>query len=133
VTTVGDRPADRRRGEKALDAAGLPVTAIIGDGAAGWPAGAPYDRVIATVAAYLGAVPYEWVRQTAPGGVIVAPMRADFMGSGPLVRFTVDADGRATGRPLSAVGFMPLRQQRTPYADFSSVDFDGGDVIETTT
>jgi hypothetical protein len=119
--------------EKALAAAGFPVTTITGDGAAGWPAGAPYHRVIATVAAYLGSVPYEWVRQTAPGGVIVAPMRADFMGSGPLVRFTVDDDGTATGRPICPVGFMPLRQQRTPYADLSHVDFDGGEVIETTT
>jgi hypothetical protein len=66
-------------------------------------------------------------------GVIVAPMRADFMGSGPLVRFTVNGDELATDRPISAVGFMPLRQQRTPYADLSGVDFDGGEVIQTTT
>jgi hypothetical protein len=104
-----------------------------GDGAAGWPAGAPYHRVIATVAAYLGAVPYEWVRQTAPGGAIVVPMRTDFMGSGPLVLFTVDDEGTATGRPICAVGFMPLRQQRTPYADLSGVDFDCGDISHTTT
>jgi hypothetical protein len=60
-------------------------------------------------------------------------MRADFLGCGPLVRFTVDGDGLATGRPISAVGFMPLRQQRTPYADLSGVDFDSGKAIQTTT
>ena len=89
------------------------------------------------MAAYLGALPYEWVRQTAPGGVIVAPMRADYVGSGPLVRFTVDGDGLATGHPVSAVGFMPLRQQRTPYADLSDVDFgdraQNCEVVETMT
>lgn len=132
VTTVEIDPMIAAAAKAALDAAGFPVTTIIGDGAAGWPARAPYGRVIATVAAYLGAVPYEWVRQTAPGGVIVAPMRTDFMGSGPLVRFTVDGDGLATGCLIGVVGFMPLRQQRTPYADLSGVDFGGGDVIETT-
>jgi hypothetical protein len=64
-------------------------------------------------------------------------MRADYMGSGALVRFTVDADGIATGQPVSAVGFMPLRQQRTPYAELSGIDFEDrhptGELIQTTT
>ncbi|MGH3586218.1 MAG: methyltransferase domain-containing protein, partial [Pseudonocardia sp.] len=64
VTTMEIDPVIAEIAKTALDAAGYPVTTIIGDGAAGWPAHAPYDRVIATVAAYLGAVPYEWVRQT---------------------------------------------------------------------
>ncbi|MGH3824411.1 MAG: methyltransferase domain-containing protein [Pseudonocardiaceae bacterium] len=137
VTTVEIDPVIAGMAKTALDAAGYPVETVIGDGAAGWPACACYDRVIATVAAYLGALPYEWVRQTAPGGVIVAPMRADYMGSGPLVRFTVNDDGLAVGRPVSAVGFMPLRQQRTPYADLSDVDFgdraQNCEVVETMT
>jgi protein-L-isoaspartate O-methyltransferase len=133
VTTVEIDLVIAGAAKTALDAAGYPVRAIIGDGAAGWPARAPYDRVIAAVAAYLGALPYEWVRQTIPGGVIVAPMRADYVGSGPLVRFTVDDHGLATGRPVSAVGFMPLRQQRTPYADLSGLDFDISEIIQTTT
>ncbi|MGH3974692.1 MAG: methyltransferase domain-containing protein [Pseudonocardiaceae bacterium] len=137
ITTVEIDSMIAGTARTALHTGGYPVTTIIGDGAAGWPAHAPYDRVIATVAAYLGAVPYEWVRQTVPGGVIVTPMRADYVGSGPLVRFTVDGDGLATGRPVSAVGFMPLRQQRTPYADLSGVDLDdrsgGAEVIQTTT
>ncbi len=137
ITTVEIDPVIAGAARTALDAAGYPVTTVIGDGAAGWPAHAPYDRVIATVAAYLGALPYEWVRQTAPGGVIVAPMRADYVGSGPLVRFTINGDGFATGRPVNTVGFMPLRQQRTPYADLSGVGFDDrngdGEVIQTAT
>jgi protein-L-isoaspartate(D-aspartate) O-methyltransferase len=124
VTTVEIDPVIAGAARTALDTAGYPVETVIGDGAAGWPAHGCYDRVIATVAAYLGALPYAWVHQTAPGGVIVAPIRADYMGSGPLVRFTVDNGRLATGRPISAVGFMPLRQQRTPYADLSEVNFD---------
>jgi protein-L-isoaspartate(D-aspartate) O-methyltransferase len=99
VTTVEIDPVIAGAAKTALDAAGYSVATIIGDGAAGWPAGAPYDRVIATVAAHLGALPYEWVRQTASGGVIATPMRTDYVGSGPLVRFTVDDDGLATGCP----------------------------------
>jgi protein-L-isoaspartate(D-aspartate) O-methyltransferase len=137
VTTVELDPVIAGAARTALSAAGYPATTIIGDGAAGWPGCAPYDRVIATVAARLGALPYEWVRQTEPGGVLVAPMRADYVGSGPLVRFTVGGDGLATGRPVGAVGFMPLRQQRTSYADLSSMDIDDrnddAEVIQTTT
>jgi hypothetical protein len=111
----------------ALDALGYRVTTVIGDGTAGWPDAAPYDRVIATVAARLGALPYQWVRQTRPGGVVVAPMRTDYVGSGPPVRFTVEDYGIATGQPVTGVGFMPLRQHRTRYADLSGVDFDDQD------
>jgi len=68
VTTVEVDRVIAGAARTALDTAGYPVRTIIGDGAAGWPDGAPYHRVIATVAAYLGALPYEWVRQTAPGG-----------------------------------------------------------------
>ncbi|MFN2497245.1 MAG: methyltransferase domain-containing protein [Pseudonocardiaceae bacterium] len=127
VSTVEIDPVIAEAAKAALDAIGYPVTTVLGDGAAGWPDGAPYDRVIATVAACLGALPYEWVRQTRPGGVLVAPMRTDYVGSGPLVRFTVGDDGIATGRPVTAVGFMPLRQHRTRYTDPSEVDFDDQD------
>lgn len=41
----------------------------------------------------------------------------------------------AAWREASPVGFMPLRQQRTSYADLSGVDFGngGGDVTQTRT
>src|SRR5215472_6101812 len=48
------------------------VEAVAGDGAAGWPEGAPYDRVIATCSA--DEVPAAWVEQLAPGGRIVMPL-----------------------------------------------------------
>jgi Protein-L-isoaspartate(D-aspartate) O-methyltransferase (PCMT) len=90
------------------------VQVVTADGAAGRHPGAPFDRVLATASVRLGQFPYEWVAQTRPGGVIVAPIRAD-LASGPLVRFTVGEDGTATGRVApTRVGFMELRAHRTP-------------------
>lgn len=93
------------------------VTTLLGDGACGDPECAPFDRVISTMGVYAGRVPYAWVEQTRPGGVIVAPVRAD-LASGPLVRFTVAEDGTASGQiePMSA-GFMVSRLQRGTSTD----------------
>jgi protein-L-isoaspartate O-methyltransferase len=136
VTTVEIDPVVAAAAKTALEANGYPVTTVVGDAEAGYPPNAPYDRVIATVAASLGAVPCEWLAQTRPGGVIVAPVRTDYVGSGALVRFTVHHEGIATGHPISKVGFMPLRAQRTPYADLSFVDVadqdDNAEVSQTT-
>ncbi|MGH3903902.1 MAG: methyltransferase domain-containing protein [Pseudonocardiaceae bacterium] len=121
VTTVEIDPVVAAAAKAALDANGYRVTTVVSDAAAGYPANAPYDRVIATIAACLGAVPYEWIAQARPGGVLVTPVRTDYVGSGALVRFTVHADGTATGYPVSKVGFMPLRAQRIPSADVTDV------------
>ena len=98
-----------------LDAAGYrDVIAVCGDGALGAPDRGPFDRVMATAAVQLGRVPFAWVEQTRPGGVLVAPIRAD-LASGPLVRFVVTDEDTAVGRtvPMS-VGFMEIRAHRTP-------------------
>jgi protein-L-isoaspartate(D-aspartate) O-methyltransferase len=98
-----------------LDAAGYrDVIAACGDGMLGAPDRGPFDRVMATAAVQLGRVPFAWVEQTRPGGVVVAPVRAD-LASGPLVRFLVTGEDTAVGHtvPMS-VGFMEIRSQRTP-------------------
>jgi protein-L-isoaspartate O-methyltransferase len=84
-----------------------------------------WDRVMATAAVRLGGVPYPWVEQARPGGIIVAPMRTD-LASGPLVRFEVNADGVAIGHavPWMTVGFMELRAQRTQSAGLSELRWD---------
>ncbi|MGH3912563.1 MAG: methyltransferase domain-containing protein [Pseudonocardiaceae bacterium] len=89
------------------------VRSVVGDATTGIFESAPFDRVICTASVQLGRVPYAWVDQTKPGGVIVTPVRADLT-SGPLVRFIVDQGGAATGRmtPLG-VEFMEVRSQRT--------------------
>lgn len=48
------------------------VEVVCGDGAFGYPPGAPYDRIVATVG--LPDIPPIWAEQLAPGGHIVAPL-----------------------------------------------------------
>jgi methyltransferase of ATP-grasp peptide maturase system len=76
------------------------------DGAAGLPEHAPFDRIIATCS--VPAVPWAWVEQTRPGGVILTDLKTA-QGAGSLIRLTRYAD-RAEGRfdPTYAA-FMALR------------------------
>lgn len=101
------------------------VEVLHGDGAARLAElDPPYDRVIVTAAVQIGRVPYQWVEQCRPGGVIVVPVRAELT-SGPLVRLDVDECGRATGRAVDLrVGFMEIRAQRTPAASFATLRWD---------
>lgn len=133
VTTVEIDPGLAEAAQIALKDAGFPVTVITGDGTAGHSAGAPYDRVIATVAVRVGELPYAWVAQTRPGGVIVTPMRTDFGGAVALVRLTVGEDGTATGQPIGRVGFMAVRSQRTPEWTVDRLDPDDPDAELSTT
>lgn len=97
------------------------VTTIVRDGALGYSPGAPYDRLIATVACTQ--MPYTWVAQTRPGGRIVAPSWAlDYCGM--LLALTVADDGTAAGQFVGDVSFMILRDQRIPqrYQVFSYTD-----------
>jgi protein-L-isoaspartate(D-aspartate) O-methyltransferase len=90
-----------------------PVTVITGDGAAGYLPGAPYDRIISTAAVLAGQLPYAWVRQTLPGGMILTPWGTSFR-NGELVSLTVRPDGTAVGAIVDSVAFMRLRGQRLP-------------------
>ena len=65
---------------------------MTGDGLLGHPRRAPYHRVIATCA--VRRIPYTWVRQTQPGGTILATVGSCSYGTG-LARVTVDDDGAA--------------------------------------
>ncbi len=81
--------ADRARGH--LASAGYPdVTVVAADGADGYPPGAPYDRVIATVG--VSDLAPAWLHQAGPGARIVVPL--DVRGSQLAVAF---------GRAASAV------------------------------
>ncbi|MGH3936730.1 MAG: methyltransferase domain-containing protein [Pseudonocardiaceae bacterium] len=100
------------------------VEVLLADGATALAAPGSVDRVIATAAVQLGRLPYAWVAQTRPGGIILVPVRAE-LASGPLVRLEVGSDGVARGQAVAMrVGFMELRAQRTLGASWSGLRWD---------
>ncbi|MFG2287267.1 methyltransferase domain-containing protein [Streptomyces sp. NPDC048595] len=109
VTSVEIDASLSAQAERYLSAAGHRPRLVVADGAHGWPAGAPYDRVIATCA--LRHVPYELVEQLRPGGLLVAPRVGDFW-CGALVRLVADDDGRASGPFAGTATYMPMRSHR---------------------
>jgi hypothetical protein len=113
-----------------LAAAGRTPTVITGDGVAGYPGSAPYDRIIATASVRPGELPYSWVTQTRPGGIIVTPWGPDYH-NGVLARLTVASDGTASGRLSSNLAFMRLRAQQDTLCPLD--EGETGDVVETTT
>lgn len=122
VTSIEVDPEVATHAKKALSDAGFgEVTVVAGDGTLGYPPGAPYDRLIATVAC--AQMPYAWVAQTRPGGRIVAPCWAlDYHGL--LAALTVAKDGTAVGQFVDDANFMRLRGHRIDpcYDVFSSTD-----------
>lgn len=136
VVTVEIDNVLAREARQRLSSAGYDhgrVRVVVGDAGYGAVDDGPYDRIIATMSVHVGRVPYAWVEQTKPGGIIVTPIRAD-LASGPLVAFTVHGDGTATGRTLPmGVGFMESRSQRTPDASDDDIDWERDGTTERIT
>lgn len=81
------------------------VTVRAGDGYAGWPDEAPFDRIIVTAAA--PHVPQPLVDQLRPGGRMVIPVARGREGD-ELMLVTKDRGGRVRTRALLPVRFVPL-------------------------
>ncbi len=79
------------------------VEVRIGDGYAGWPERAPFDRILLTAAP--PEVPQKLVEQLAEGGILVAPVGEGR--SQKLVRWT-RRGGRITKEDLGDVLFVPM-------------------------
>ncbi len=94
---------------KNLAAAGVNARLVVGDGVAGVADAGVLDRV--HVAAGVAEIPYAWVEQTRPGGVIVLPFMPGW-GFGWLLCLYVRGDGTAVGRFPGLAGYMMLRDQR---------------------
>jgi protein-L-isoaspartate O-methyltransferase len=109
VVTIEVDPAVAEHARDRLARTELPVTVVTGDGALGYPEGSPYDRTAVTADVF--DVPYAWVQQTRPGGIIVLPLAGSFQ-YGTLARLTVADDGTASGRFHGEAAFMYLREQR---------------------
>jgi protein-L-isoaspartate(D-aspartate) O-methyltransferase len=80
------------------------ITAISGDGLKGWPAQAPFDRIIVTAAA--DALPQTLLAQLAIGGIMVLPLGPD-RGDQELVKVR-QADRGVETEKICDVRFVPL-------------------------
>lgn len=81
------------------------VEIVEGDGSLGWPAGAPFDAILA--AASGSHVPQPLIDQLVPGGRIVMPL-GDPGSVQQLVLATKQRDGNIEHETLGAVRFVPL-------------------------
>ncbi|WP_457028578.1 protein-L-isoaspartate(D-aspartate) O-methyltransferase [Kitasatospora sp. P5_F3] len=104
---------------------GLTPEVITGDGRLGWPAGAPYDRIIATYG--VKEIPSAWIQQVKPGGLIMAPWGTHYSFRDAVVKLTVGSDHTASGHFTELVGFMKDRGSRTAFPAHSEYvpDFPG--------
>ena len=85
------------------------VSVRTGDGYAGWPDAAPFDRIIVTAGA--PHLPQPLVDQLKPGGRMVIPIAAGGEGE-ELMLVTKDRRGRVRKRALLPVRFVPLTRSR---------------------
>ncbi|MGD6753407.1 ATP-grasp peptide maturase system methyltransferase [Streptomyces sp. BH105] len=112
ITSVETDPGVAGRARAALDRCGYAPRLITGNGLAGADRTEPADRTIATMG--VRGIPWAWVRETAPGGLVVATLRGWLRSLG-LVRLVVEDGQHATGRFIAAEpGFMMARQQEAP-------------------
>ncbi|MEV7024309.1 methyltransferase domain-containing protein [Kitasatospora sp. NPDC093558] len=100
-----------------LNAAGLSVDVLCGDGARGWRLRQPFDRIVSTCS--VRRVPTAWVEQTSPGGLILTPWDNPMLCWG-LLKLTV-GDGQACGRFSPHSAFMLMRGQRRDLRIFRDV------------
>lgn len=110
ITSVEIDPDVAATAKTALDTAGLHPRLVVGDGLAGHPDGAPYDRLISTMG--VRDIPGAWLEQVRPGGLIVTPWSTHYTNGDVLTVLAVHDDGSATGRFLQPLEFMKARSQR---------------------
>ncbi|MFD4191875.1 MULTISPECIES: methyltransferase domain-containing protein [Amycolatopsis] len=111
VSTVDVDEQLVRLASERLSLCGYHPAVEVQDGADGFPAGAPYDRVLCTCA--VSEVPVAWLEQATRGAIVVTTLNRP-IGAG-LVRLIVMPGPVARGRVLSRDGrFMPLRAHRLP-------------------
>ncbi|SDJ69304.1 protein-L-isoaspartate(D-aspartate) O-methyltransferase [Actinopolyspora mzabensis] len=114
VVSVDVDPRVTEGARNALATEGYFPLLVTADGVEGYPAEAPYDRVVAT--ASVRSIPPAWLDQTQAGGLIVAPWGTDY-GEDALTRLRVQEDGSASGRFGMRLAFMRVRGQRRNFLD----------------
>lgn len=111
VTSVEIDPELAQQAVRSLKGSGYAPRVVTGDGAAGLPDGAPYDRVHVTCA--VRDIPRAWLSQARPGGIIACPYAPGF-GHGHILQLRVTHEGTAVGRFGGPADYMMLRSQRPP-------------------
>lgn len=77
----------------------------IGDGSAGWPEQAPFDRIMVTAAA--GQTPKDLIKQLSRNGIMIVPIGPP--GLQRLTRITRDKNGKIRHDDLLGVAFVELK------------------------
>jgi protein-L-isoaspartate(D-aspartate) O-methyltransferase len=90
-------------------ALGTGVEVHEGDGMHGWPAGAPFDRVVGW--ATPPCLPSAWVEQVAEDAVLVTPIKAAPVAAANLVVRCVIRDGRPTSPTLHTGSFIEMHDR----------------------
>jgi protein-L-isoaspartate(D-aspartate) O-methyltransferase len=124
VTSVEIDEAVAERAAANLASAGPVPRLVVGDGTDGHPDAQPYDRVHVTCG--VERVPFAWVEQCRPGGMIVMPWLPGW-NMGHVARLTVAGDGTASGPLTGPAGFMMLRSQRRPSGPPESADAEAAE------
>ncbi|MEU8935763.1 ATP-grasp peptide maturase system methyltransferase [Streptomyces sp. NPDC048409] len=111
VTSIETDEGVARRAREALIGSGYSPHLLVGDGRAGDPEGAPYDRLIATCG--FRNIPPSWLEQVRPGGVILTTLRG-WMRSLGLVKLIAAGDSASGWFSEDDPSFMIARQQQAP-------------------
>lgn len=119
VTSVEVDTALAEAAARRLAHAGYRPRVVAADGECGWPADAPYDRVLCT--ASLQRVPFAWAKQTRPGGLIVTPWKTTLQPHGMACLRVADDGASASGHFGYPMSFMDLRGQRRPDSPLEDV------------
>jgi len=106
VVSVEVDPSTAAQARQALDLGGHDVQVVVGDGAAGHPAGGPYDRIIVTASS--DGVPPAWAEQLSRSGLLEVPLRLNG-GETQAVATMRHEPGRLVSTSVLSGRFMPLR------------------------
>ena len=110
VVSVERHASLSRTAQQALDACGYRnVELVVGDGTLGWPARAPYDRIL--VAAAADHIPPALEEQLVEGGILVIPIGRP---TSQMLEAYHKVGGRLQAEALSACRFVPLVGAQRP-------------------
>ena len=107
MVTIEVDPRLAQDARRALTNAGHDPLVITADGTAGYPASAPYDRVIST-ASIREVVPRSWLDQLRPTGQLVTLWGTDWS-NGVMLTLNLAENGATTGRFSGDLAFMRLQ------------------------